>query len=100
MSSLVVARFVLLSLGLVALLLATVLHGVLIDRVVQPWLRYGERMSGQPAALPRSVARLFERGWPARAWHVAWAALFLGAWWYLGTAAGAALWSTLSATGS
>ena len=100
-SSLAIVRWVLLALSVVALLGATVLFRPLYAATVRPWLRLNERaLGGRPPELPPALARVVRDGRLLRAWQLLWAVLFLAAWWYLGTTAGARAWAGFAARGS
>jgi hypothetical protein len=95
MISIDLARGVLLVMSALALLTATVLDGFMIRRVVQPVLRLGERMTGEPARPPRPMAFMFEHAWARRLYHLVFAVLLFAAWWHLGTPSGEAHWATM-----
>ncbi len=84
MTSVAIARWICLVLAVLALLSATVLRDAADNLTVQPWLRLSARLlsSSTEARKPPGLyigERVF------RAWQLLWAALFLSAWWYLGT---------------
>jgi hypothetical protein len=81
--------FLLVMAGL-AILTATVLDGVMMRYMMQPMLRKLERMSPGPVVYPPAMQFVLERSWVRRLYHLLFAALLLGVWWYVGTPAGAA----------
>lgn len=88
MTSITIIRWVLLALATLALLSATVLFDLVYNFTVRPWLRLSERLLSHSTETHwlhglNVGERLF------RAWQLLWAALFLLAWRYLGTSAGA-----------
>ena len=92
-----VIRGVVLAMAVLALLTATVLDGVLMQYMLQPMIRYGERIRGSRVTLDPPMAFLIEHRWARSLYHLTFAVLLFGAWWYLGTAAGAAHWARMIA---
>ena len=96
MLSLSTFRSILLVLGIVGLLAATVLFNLLVRRPINAWLRLNERVAGRPNPVPRPVATLINSDPLLRAWQGFCALVLLAVWWYLGTAAGASWWAGLA----
>jgi hypothetical protein len=83
-------RAFLLVMSVLAFLTATVLDGVTMRHLVTPMLRMLERMSPQPVRYPPAMQFMLERAWARRLYHLLFAAVLFGLWWYLGTPEGAA----------
>ena len=79
-----IIRWVLLASAGLNVLQATVLFRILQRRIVRPWFEASARAGTPVPAVVRDER--MQRAWPALM-----AAFCLAAWWYLGTAAGAAL---------
>jgi hypothetical protein len=86
-----VLRAYLLGLGLLAALTALVLDGVMLRYVLKPVVRFVEARSPAPVRYPAGIQFMLEHAWARRAYNLVFAAIVLGAWWYLGTPTGARL---------
>jgi hypothetical protein len=95
MPSVSLVRVLLLVMSVLTLLSATVLDGLMMRYVVQPMLQLGERVGGAAVRPPGPMAFMLERPWARRLYNLLFAALLLTAWWYLGTAPGAARWAAM-----
>jgi hypothetical protein len=79
-----IIRWVLLASALLNILQATLLFDFFERRVFQPWFSLSERVGGRVPEVMRD--KRMHRIWP-----ILMAVVFLGLWWYLGTADGVAL---------
>lgn len=83
MNTLSILRWVLLASAVINLLQATVLFHQAQRWIMQPWFEVSARAGRRAPAVMRD--KRMQRAWP-----LFMAALFFAAWWYLGTAGGAA----------
>lgn len=91
MNQLAFFRTFLLVMAALAFLTATVLDGITMRYLTQPLVRRFKAMGGGNAQYPPGMRYLLEHTWARRLYHLLFAVIMLGAWWYLGTAAGMAL---------
>lgn len=70
--------------AILSALQATILHGVIQRRVVEPWVRFNARLGG------RDVPAFMRDSRFQRAWAALMALLFGGLWWFTGTPTGRA----------
>lgn len=81
-------RAFLLVLGVLAVLSALVLDGVLVRFLWQPLTRYLETHSPRPVRYPPGMRFMLAHGWARRTYNLGFAFVVFGIWWYLGTPAG------------
>lgn len=76
------------------ILSATVLDAVMTRLLWAPMLRFLESQAPRPTAFPPVMRLALERAWVRRLYNLFSAALLLAFWYYLGTASGAAWWTS------
>ena len=97
MPLLTIFRWTLLALGIFGVLASTVFFHAIYENSIELLLRASERRLGQPVKLAGFFGAMTKRRGLLRAWNLVYSLLFIVAWWYLGTPAGAALWHRLAA---
>ncbi|HET7459250.1 MAG TPA: hypothetical protein VFJ74_16490 [Gemmatimonadaceae bacterium] len=87
-----VVRWVLLAMGIFGVLAGTVLFRVIYAATIEPYLRLAERL-GRPLPRTGPVGAMFRNHKLLRAWNLVFGLVYIALWWYLGTHAGAAMWT-------
>jgi hypothetical protein len=97
MQALSAIRWFLLVASIVTFLTGTVLYWPMRRHILDQYFRLSARLGGRPVRFPPPLVFLLDHEWLGRAYHLCFAGLLLGVWWYLGTAAGAAHWAQWTA---
>jgi hypothetical protein len=97
LTSLVLARWLLLAFAGLAVLTALAMHG-LVRRLILPYIASASKASRGVISLPlKMFGVMIGRAWIFRLYHACFAAVLFAGWWYLGTAAGQTAWTQLVA---
>ncbi|HXF23907.1 MAG TPA: hypothetical protein VN602_05280 [Gemmatimonadaceae bacterium] len=89
-------RSLLLALSGLAVVTGVAMHGIVRRTMLQPVIDASRRLDGVSAHALRLFSVMIGRAWVFRVYHLCFAVLFLGGWWYFGTAAGTATWVQLT----
>jgi hypothetical protein len=93
--SLLYFRWLLLALSGFALLTGIAMHGLVCRLLLPRVMDASQSQSGVSSHALRLFSVMIGRAWIFRIYHLCFAALFLTAWWYLGTTAGNVVWTQL-----
>ena len=93
MQALSAIRWFLLVASILTFLTGTVFYWPMRRLILDQYLWLNARLGGGSVRHPPTLVFLLEHEWVGRAYHLGSAALMIGVWWYLGTAAGVAHWA-------